>query len=666
MSKLKHLFQPIKIGPMQIENRIVVSAMGVGFGADENGCPTDQLIEFIAERAKGRPGMMVSGASYVHPSGIPHPSYRMESVYLWDDRVLPQLEKLVKAVHQYDVKFGAQINHAGLSLLPDPAYCPSDLPVFSMMGMKVKEITKDDIEMFVDAFGSAAERCLKAGFDFIEIHSGHGYLIESFLTPYFNRRTDEYGGSFENRIRFLLEVFREIKNRIGDGVPVGLKMNGDDFIPEGSWGMDDLCKLAPILENEGAAYLNITCGTSNYWMCGPGSVEPMIAPMYVDQGDRVRFAEGVKKHVSIPVATVGRIKNPIMADQIIKDGRADLVAMARPFLADPEFVEKARSGNLNDIRLCLGDCLGCIENIFRYGQASCTVNPRVAREYQLKEVEGDKKASAKKVLVAGSGPAGLEAARRAAFAGHNVILCEKRGLIGGQMKLAAAMPKREEMGGIIPWYERQLHKYGVEIRLNTPVDEKMLGEINPDVLIVATGSLPQVPQGLIDGLENVQNIEPMMADELIEDDRLTGDSVLIVGGDQIGLQLVDHLTEKGKRVYITQQGPDFAPRMAGTDRYHLQERLSQRNMKQYPETEKIEILTGDEVWVVSSAGRENLLGVETIVFAGERRPDRFLVEAAEKKGIETIIIGDANGIAGEGQGTIMTAIAAGYDAGRQV
>ncbi|MFC2027656.1 FAD-dependent oxidoreductase [Chloroflexota bacterium] len=666
MAQLKHLFQPIKIGSMEIENRIVVSAMGVGFGADENGCPTDQLIEFTGERAKSRPGMMLSGASYVHPSGIPHSSYRMESVYLWDDRVLPQLEKLVKAVHQYDVKFGAQINHAGLSLLPDLAYCPSELPVFGMMGMTVKVTTKDDIEMFIDAFGSAADRCIKAGFDFIEIHSGHGYLIESFLTPFFNQRTDEYGGSFENRIRFLLEVFREIRKRVGDGIPIGLKLNGDDFIPEGAWGMDDLCKLAPILEKEGAAYLNITCGTSNYWMCGPGSVEPMIAPMYVDQGDRVRFAEGVKKTVSIPVATVGRIKDPVMADQIIQDGRADLVAMARAFLADPEFVEKARNGNIDDIRPCLGDCLGCIENIFRYGQTSCTVNPRVAREYQIKDVEGDKKTAAKKVLVAGSGPAGLEAARRAAFAGHKVILCDKRGWIGGQMKLAAAMPKRVEMADIIPWYERQLHKYGVEIRLNNPVDDKVLDEINPDVLIVATGSLPQMPQGLIDGLENVDNIEPMMADELIEDKQLTGDSVLIVGGDQVGLQLVDHLTEKGKRVFITQQGPDFAPRLATTDRYHLEQRLLQRDMKRYPETEKIEILAGDEVWVVSAVGRENLPGIDTIVFAGERRPDRFLVEIAEKKGIETIIIGDANGVSGEGQGTVMAAIAAGYDAGRQI
>jgi len=430
--------------------------------------------------------------------------------------------------------------------------------------------------------------------------------------------------------------------------------------------MDDLCQLAPILEKEGAAYLNITCGTSNYWMCGPGSVEPMIAPMYVDQGDRVRFAEGVKKTVSIPVATVGRIKDPVMADQIIQDGRADLVAMARAFLADPEYVEKARNGNIDDIRPCLGDCLGCIENIFRYGQSSCTVNPRVAREYQVRDVEGDKKTSAKKVLVAGSGPAGLEAARRAAFSGHNVVLCEKRGWVGGQMKLAAAMPKRVEIADIIPWYERQLNKYGVKVLLNTTVDEKVLEEINPDVVIVATGSLPQVPQGLIDGLRNVNSIEPMMADELIEDERLTGDSVLIVGGDQVGLQLVDHITEKGKRVFITQQGPDFAPRLATTDRYHLEQRLVQRDMKRYPETEKIEIKAGDEVWVVNAAGRENLPGIDTIVFAGERRPDRFLVEIAEKKGIETIIIGDANGVSGEGQGTIMAAIAAGYDAGRQI
>ncbi|MFC2028292.1 hypothetical protein ACFLU3_06355 [Chloroflexota bacterium] len=410
MNKLKYLFQPIKIGPMEVENRLVVSAMGVGFGVDDNGCPTDELIQFIAERARGRPGMIISGASFVHPSSRFSPKgFPFRTVYLWDDRVIPSLKRTVEAVHQYDVPFGAQLNHGGLTALPDPAFFASALPEFAELGLEVREPTKDDIREIVDAFGSAAKRCIEAGFDFLEIHGAHGYLIESFLTPFTNRRTDEYGGSFENRIRFLLEVFREIKRRAGEGIPIGVKMSGNDFIPEGAWGMDDLCKVAPILEQEGVAYINVTCGTTTY---GDDSRASMIAPMYVEQGARTVYTEELKRHVSIPIITVGRVKDPIMADSIIRDGKADMVAMARAFLADPEFAQKARNGDVADIRRCLGDCLGCIENINRYAFCSCTVNPRVGREYQLPETEGDKRREAKKVLVAGAGPAGLEASIR--------------------------------------------------------------------------------------------------------------------------------------------------------------------------------------------------------------------------------------------------------------
>ncbi|NQT71474.1 MAG: FAD-dependent oxidoreductase [Chloroflexi bacterium] len=661
MKKLKHLFQPIKIGSMEVKNRIVIPGMGVGFGADDDGCPTEQLIEFMAERARGEPGMIMTGASYVHPTGTTHPSMPMKAIHLWDDKVLPGLEKLVQAVHKYDVKFGAQLNHGGLTYLPGTSYCASAIPELTNLGLELKECTKDDIKEFTDAFGSAAERCVKAGFDFVEIHGAHGYLIETFMTPFYNRRTDEYGGSFENRIRFLLEVVREVIGRVGDKIPVGVRLNGDDFIPEGSWGMEDLVKLAPILEKEGVAHLHISCGTSTY-----GSIDPMIAPMYVDQGARVHFAEEVKKHVSIPVITVGRVKNPIMADEIIKEGKADLVAMARAHLADPEFSKKARVGDVSDIRMCLADCLGCIENILRYGECSCTVNPRVGREYLIKEIEGVKKATAKQVLVVGAGPAGMEAARRAAFSGHEVTLCESKGWIGGQLRMATTMPKRQEIGDILDWYERQLNKLGVEIRLNTEIDETLLDQIMPDVLVTATGSLPLVPQGFVDGLENIQNIEPMMVDELLGEERLTGDTVLIVGGDQIGLQIADYLSEKGKNVYLVERGRKFATKMAQADRNYLRDRLKKKGAKTYRNVEKIEILPTDDVWMVSDNGKEQLSGIETIVFAGERRPNRFLAELAEKKGLETHIIGDALGVASEGQGTIMAAIAAGYDTGRQI
>jgi len=483
LAKLKYLFQPVRIGSMEVKNRIVMPAMGVGFGIDEEGCVTPQLTEFLVERARSRPGMIIAGTAEVHPSSSSPEGIRL--VPLWEDRVLPSLELMVRAVHNYDVKFGAQIVHVGLARIHQ-ALCPSVIPELAKAGYVVREISKDEIKECVSAFGAAAERCVRVGFDLVEIHAGHGYLINEFLTPYYNRRTDEYGGGFDNRIRFLLEVVREVRENVGDEIPVGVRLNGDDFIGEGGWNLADLCRLAPILEKETVSYLSVSVGGASY-----GALRFTIAPMYEDQGSFVRFSEEAKKHVSIPVITVGRIKNPIMADKIIMEGKADLVAMGRAQIADPEMVEKARKGELADIRLCLAECMGCIEGIFKQGEASCAINPRVGREYLVKDIEGEKRANAKKVLVVGAGCAGLETARGAAFAGHKVILCESKGWIGGQLRLAAMMPKRQEIGDIIPWYERQLNRLGVGIRLNTPVDEDLLNQISPDVLVIAAGSLPE-------------------------------------------------------------------------------------------------------------------------------------------------------------------------------
>jgi len=658
LEKLKYLFQPVRIGPMEVKNRIVMPGMEPGFGVDDDGCVTPQYTEFLVERAQSQPGMIMTGSAQVHPLGLPPV---MNQVHLWDETVFPSLQEMVRAVHRYDVKFGAQINHGGLTHLPQPSVCPSVIPEMIQAGLPVREASKEEIKDYVKAFGAAAERCVGVGFDFIEIHGAHAYLINTFLTPRYNRRTDEYGGSFDNRIRFLLEVIREVRRKVGDGIPVGVRLNGDDFIGEGGWNVADLCKLAPILEKEGVNYINVTQAGAVY-----GSLHVNIAPMYEDQGAFVRFSEEVKKHVSIPVITVGRIKSPVVADRLIMEGKADLVAMARAQVADPEIVEKARKGEIADIRWCLAECLGCIEGILRYGEASCAVNPRVGREYLIKDIEGEKRAATKKVLVAGTGCAGLEAARRAAFAGHNVLLCESKGWIGGQLRLAATMPKREEMADIIPWYERQLNKLGVEIRLNTPVDEDLLEQVSPDVLVIATGSLPEVPLGFVEGLDNIKDIELLMVDELLEEERLTGDTVLVVGGDQIGLQVADYLSERDKRVYVVEKGAHFAEKMASNDRHYLVGRIISKGVKRYKKVERVEILPTDEVWMVSDGGRERLPEIDTIVLASDRRPNIFLAEVAERKGIETHIIGDASGIAGEGQGTVQAAITAGYDVGRQI
>ncbi len=660
MAHLEHLFQPIMIGPMQVNNRIVMSAMDPGFGIDDDGCVTDQLTQFLVERARSGPGMIVTGAMPVHPLGTADPA-TIRMVPLWEDRVMPSLAQMVSAVHQYGVRFGAQLNHGGLAHFPNESVCPTVTPELRQSGAPIREVTREEIQEYVAAFADAAARCVSVGFDFVEIHGGHGYLINFFLTPFFNRRTDEYGGSFDNRIRFLLEIFQAVRNKIGGSIPIGVRLNVDDFIPQGAWNLADLCRLAPILQEEGVDYINISAGAT-----AMGTLHYTIMPMYQEQGVFASFSQEVKKHVSIPVIITGRIKSPLVAESIIREKKADLVVMARAQIADPEIVAKARSGDIADVRPCLAECLGCIEGILRYGEASCAVNPRVGREYILAETEGERKAYPKKVLVAGAGCAGLEAARRAAFAGHHVVLCESKGWVGGQLRLASFMPKRQEIGDIIPWYERQLNKLGVEIRLNVTVDERLLDSLNPDVLIVATGSLPEASLGFISGLDNVKNIQMVMVDDLVEQALLTGDHVLVIGGDQIGMQVADYLADKGKQVVVVEGGPHFAAKMASNDRRFLVARLIEEGVKRVKNVDRVEILPHDEVWIVAGGKRETLPNIDTIVLAGDRRTNAFLAELAEKKGIESHIIGDASGVAGEGQGTIMAAITAGYDVGRQI
>ncbi|MDM8000571.1 MAG: FAD-dependent oxidoreductase [Dehalococcoidia bacterium] len=658
---MRYLFQPLKIGSMPVKNRIVMPAMDPGFGTDDDGRPTQQLVAYLEERARSGPGMIISGTMPVHPSGAAE-SRTIKMIHLWQEDVLPGLEAMVEAVHRHDVRFGAQINHCGLAHTPSPAISASDVPAaMNASGSYGRAATKEELKEFVKCFGVAADRCLRAGFDFVEIHAAHAYLINEFLTPRYNRRTDEYGGSFENRIRFLLEVLREVVDRVGHKVPVGVRLCGDDLIGEDGWRLPDACRLAPILESEGAAYINVSQAGASY-----GMIHVNIPPMYEPQGGFVRHAAEVEKHVSIPVGTVGRIKDPVLADRIVREGHADLVCMGRAQLADPDMVEKARKGLLADIRPCVADCLGCIEGILRYGESSCTVNPRVGREYAIADVPGEKSASPRKVLVAGGGCAGLEAARRAAFAGHRVIVCESRGWLGGQLRLAAMIPVRQELADILPWYERELNKLGVEIRLNTEVDEALLESMRPDVLVVATGSLPDMPLGFVKGLGNVERIGVITVDELLEERRTTGDAVLVVGGDQYGLQVADYLSEMGRAVVAVENGSRWAEHMALNDSRYLMERLKRKGVKRHRNVEEIEILPKDDVWMVNEGRRERLPGIETIVVAAGRRPNAFLAEAADRRGIETKIVGDAGGVNREGQGTIMAAIATGYDAGRQI
>lgn len=655
MTGYKHLFQPIQLRGMVVPNRIAFPGMTIGFGVDEYGCLTQQYTSYLAERARSGAGMIILSSTLVHPPalGLLGP----DRLALWQDSTMSGLAGLVETIHGYGVRLGIQLCQLPGRLakteeeLANAARPARQLPTNDGM-------TKEDILVAVEAYGAAAERCVRAGFDFVEINAGYEYMLSNFLSPSRNTRTDEYGGSFENRIRVLVELVRRIRTGIPGGMPIGVKVNGDDFLPDRSWTLPEACRLAPLLEKEGVDYLHVSGGLR-------GAQRWVIPPMYEEQGAYAYLASEVKKHTALPVMAVVRIKRPEMADRLIRENKADLVAMGRAQIADPEMVQKARSGNAADIRPCLGDCLGCINPFYKEmkASASCTVNPEMGREHVAHRTPNAAPGNAsRRVLVAGAGCAGLEAARTAAEHGYQVWLCDRRGFIGGQLRLAAMMPKRQEIGDIVSWYERQLNKMKVKMLLNTLVDAGLLEELGPDFVVVATGSIPEVPLGFIEGLNNIQNVDLMTVDEYLEDQRPVGDNVLILGGDQVSLQLADFVSERAAAVCLAGNEDLLASKMAVMDRDYLERRLrGKENVRLFNKVHKVEVLPADEIRIVREAGGEQLRNIDSIIFAGRRCPNSHLLEMASGMGIPAQSIGDAKGCQGEDQGTILAAIASGRE-----
>ncbi|QTA83701.1 NADH:flavin oxidoreductase/NADH oxidase [Desulfonema limicola] len=624
MTALNHLFSPVKIGNMESSNRLLMSAMSINFGVNEKGHVNEQLTEYLAARAKGGAGMILVGGGAVHPAGLELPDLPK----LWNDDCIPSLAKMVETIKAFGTKFGMQLMHGGRQSYHDNKVAPSPIPAPAVVKGIPRELTKEDIKEITASFGDSAKRCKDAGFDFVEIHAAHGYLANQFLSLNSNKRKDEYGGSFENRIRFLLELFRDIKDKTGDDFPVGIRMNGEDYIKDG-WTLSDALKLAPILEKNGADYLHISAGVY-------GSTQLTIPSMYVEHGCFVHLAEAVKKIVSIPVITVGRIKSPVMADQILEQGKADIVSMGRALIADPELPNKARSGAFEDIRPCLGCCLGCIHAVLAREPGSCVVNPEVGREYLIKK-QDNKKFQPKKVLIAGAGPGGMAAARKAAMLGHNVVLCEEKNETGGLMRLAAKPPGRSEIKDIIDFLEREIKKYKADLRLNTILDENLINEVNPDVVILATGSLPEMP--IIKGLFQTK-MELATVVDVLEQKAETGKKVIILGGGQAGLVLTDYLAEQGKEVAVLNRKRHFAEEMSSNDRFYLRERLKRDSVKLYKQV-SVKGFCDDGV-IFSSAGETiELKGFDTVIIAEKMNSVRDAKNLFKDRNIDVHVIGDA-------------------------
>lgn len=632
MTTFPHIFNPIQIGNMHVKNRLMMSAMSINFGVDENCHVTDQLTQYFVERAKGGVGMMLVGGGSVHPGGQELPDLPV----MYQDSCIPTLTKMVQEVkeagkhsHNMDnsdlnrVRFGVQLMHGGRQSYLPQKVAPSAIPAPAVVKGEVRALEIAEIKELAECFGDASRRCRDAGFDFVEIHAAHGYLINQFMSLNSNIRQDQYGGTFENRTRFLFEIIDDIKLKAGKDFPVGIRMNGRDYIKNG-WELEDAVRLAPLLEKAGVAYLHISGGVY-------GSTELTIPSMYSAHGCFVHMAEEVKKHVSIPVITVGRIKSPLLAEEILKDGKADVVSMGRALLADPYLPLKAQQGRLSQIRPCVGCCLGCIHAVLAKEPGSCVVNPDVGREYKLKDehrienpfaynnpenssdvihqesaakitgaISEDASSyndSSKKILVVGAGPSGMACARLFAIRGHNVMIVEKKANAGGLLSLAAKAPGRGELGDILQFFRNELERLNVEIQYGKTLDEAVLKSFDPDKVVVATGSMPDMPliKGLFQSQMDVVTSVDVLKDDTSNDSEkekeeaktasdMSGKKVIVIGGGMTGLITADYIAAQGNEVHVLNRKKSFAEEMSANDRYYLRESLKKKGVTLYKNT----------------------------------------------------------------------------------
>ncbi len=636
---LSHLFSPIRIGNLTVKNRLMMSAMSINFGVDENCHVTDQLTAYFVERARGGAGMMLVGGGGVHPGGQELPDLPQ----MYEDGCIPALKRMVDQVRPFGTRFGVQLMHGGRqSYLPEKV-APSPIPAPAVVKGDVRALTVAEIRHLTACFGDAARRCRDAGFDFVEIHGAHGYLINQFMSPNANIRTDEYGGSFENRTRFLFEILADIRAKAGEDFPVGIRINGNDYMENG-WELTDALTLAPLLEAAGIAYVHVSAGVY-------GSTELTIPSMYTPQGCFVHLAEAVKQVVDIPVITVGRIKDPVHADQIIADGRADMVALGRSFLADPQYPEKARTGRSDEIRPCVGCCLGCIHAVLAKEPGGCVVNPDVGREYLLTSggTAGDPAGSPGRpldrtsvkppvrVLVAGAGPAGLAAARECGLAGHEVVICEQKDGPGGLLGLAARAPGRGELGDILRFFDRELARLDISVRYQTPLTQALLTEISPDHVVLATGSMPQMP--VIKGLFTT-SMHLITGVDVMAGTETAGQQVMVLGGGMAGLIVADFLADQGKTVTVLNRKKSFAEEMSSNDRYYLRERLKKGGVTLYKQV-AIQSITPDGVIFSSKGEKQSLSGFDTVVISEKFEAVRAARSFEKTSAARFHVIGDA-------------------------
>ncbi len=659
MDKYKHVFSGIKIGNVEIKNRIEF-APAIPILASPEGYVTRELIEFEKSLARGGAGIITIGDSAID---FEYARDHDGQLNLGTDKVIPGLRMIVETIHRYGAKASIELNHGGRFVAPrflngKEPIGPSSIEsrggeVFAggeegRGKVHVREMDHNLIDQVIDNFATACYRCLLAGFDMVMLHGGHGHLLSQFTSPYANRRTDDYGGSLKNRARFVIEVLTAIREKVGNRLAIEYRISADEIIPEGMH-LEETIELIKMIEDK-IDLIHVSAGLITEPECNPH----MQQPTYYPHAFNVHYAEKIKKAVHIPVTTVGSILDLQLADEIIRDGKADIVAMARAIIADPEIVNKTRRGELDDIRPCVR-CNSCSDRSAHLFPLRCTVNPVIGREVEFGNIRPAE--VKKKVVIIGGGPAGMEAAQVASSRGHQVTLYEKAEKLGGALVLAAGFPFKADMKKYLDWMVKKTLQAPVEIKLSTEATAGAIKAEKPDVLIIAGGAEPLIPD-----IPGVGKSNAVWVGDVLMGSAKVGERVVVAGAGMTGCETALYLAQQGKKVTLIDMlsEAEIAQDVAVISRVALIGLLHEHGVEIITGV-KLEEITDKGALVINKQWDRYAIPADTVVFALGAKARSEMAEKFEGLARDTYVVGDC-----ADPRNLMAAIGDGFDIAAEI
>jgi 2,4-dienoyl-CoA reductase-like NADH-dependent reductase (Old Yellow Enzyme family)/thioredoxin reductase len=631
MSKLENLLKPIKVRSMVIPNRLVMPPMGTGLGNE--GMVSEANLAYMKRRSQSGAGLIITEIVEVHPLGSTSP----KCLAIWDDKFIPGLSKLADVVHAQGNKIALQLHHCGresfFQTCNKTAVAPSAIPsyIFGYFGTP-REMTLDEIQETIVSFGDGARRAKAAGYDAVELHGAHGYLLMQFLSAHSNKRTDAYGGDFRARARFMIECIREVRNKVGEDFPVSLRISGEECLING-YTIEDMQTIIPDLVNAGADIINVSFGTHGNAKVNIDTPNAS-APVEYEQGFKAGLARKIKDVTNVPVISVGRYTDPWFMDEVIGRGDADLIAVARQHLADPDFLKNAVDGHPEDTCECLACNQGCIERlIFEQKSVRCAINPETGQEliYPIGPAE-----AAQTVWVIGSGPGGLMAASEAARRGHRVTLFEREKETGGQIHYAEKVPHKAVYGKWIRTLTAKCKKNGVDIKTGIDVTEEMIKRGKPDAVILAIGAdQASCP------VEGITNSVVCNAWQILNGEIEPKDHVVIIGGGLVGMETAYFLCDNGIKDVILVEilaEPPVPPLTAHGTMLHRRLKAAGAKLMFNTTVKKV----SKDTIIINTDGKEHKIApVHQVIVAVGVKPRQALKEILKKENIRHFIIGDA-------------------------